>query len=69
MRYFHPSSALVAQEEVTGVLKRAEHCSPSSPEPQQVLASMLYELGKADEALSSLRGSMSKWLHRYGAAS
>lgn len=50
------------EAEVRAALSRAGECSASSPEPGQVLASALYELGKADEALACLKDSMGRWL-------
>ena len=49
-------------EEIQAVLRSAEEIRQDSPEPKQVLASLLYRLGDAEAAREALRCSMHKWL-------
>jgi len=55
------SDAAALATEATPLLIEAQQYQPESPEPHQVLASLLVEQGKSEEALVSLRKSLSLW--------
>lgn len=46
------------------LLQQARGVDPASPEPLQALASLRYEQGAAEEALTLLRQSMALWFKR-----
>ncbi|QDZ23156.1 TPR repeat domain-containing protein [Chloropicon primus] len=59
-----PGAASSGSEEALRLLEEARQCSPASPEPSLVKASLFVELKRRGEAQRALRDSMGLWYAR-----